>query len=71
MKGVDEKSGFKVLKNSSVTILNGNDHSLLIHVTAPDFEITFLPADLKRDLIIKVGSKAFDEPSDEDEGEEE
>lgn len=71
MKGVDDKSGFKVLKNDAVTILNGDDRSLLLHVTSPDFEITFLPADLKRDLIMKVGSAAFGESSDDDEVEEE
>ena len=70
-KGVDEKSGFRVAKNDAVTILKGDYCSLSLHVTSPDFEITFLPEDLKRDLIMKVGSTPFGESSEEDEEAEE
>lgn len=70
-KGIDEKSGFRVAKNDGVTILEGGPGSLLLHVTSSDFEITFSPEDLKRDLIMKVGSTQFGERSDEDEEAEE
>lgn len=70
-KGVDDKSDFKVERNDAVTVVSGDDGSLVLHVTAPDFEITFLPADLNRDLIMKVGSTPLGESSDEDEEVEE
>ena len=70
-KGVDDKSDFKVERNDAVTVVSGTDGSLVLHVTSPEFEITFLPADLNRDLIMKVGSTPFGESSDEDEEVEE
>lgn len=70
-KGIDEKSGFRVVRNNAVTIIEGDYCSLRLHVTSPDFEITFLPEDLKRDLIMKVSSAPFGDSSDEDEEAEE
>jgi hypothetical protein len=70
-KGVDEKSDFRVVTNGAIKIESGNHGSLKVHVTAPDFEMTFQPADLNRDLIMKISSTPFGESSDEDEESEE
>ncbi|MNJ62767.1 hypothetical protein D3C77_586200 [compost metagenome] len=70
-KGVDDKSDFKVVSNEAVNIISGDFGSLVVHVTAADFEMTLLPADLNRDLILKVGSTPFGESSDDDEETEE
>ncbi|WP_339490288.1 hypothetical protein [Pseudomonas sp. EL_65y_Pfl2_R95] len=70
-KGVDDKSGFIIMSNDAVKVVNGGYDSLVLHVTDPHFEMTFLAADLNRDLIMKVGSTPFGESSDEDEETEE
>ncbi|ELI6431014.1 hypothetical protein RRM65_000731 [Aeromonas salmonicida subsp. salmonicida] len=59
-KGIDDKSGFRVV-TSSVQIESGDYGSLVVQVSNPDFEIIFQPADLNRDLIMKISSTPIGE----------
>lgn len=68
-KGIDERTGFRIDHNEHVQILAGDAGTLEIAVTHPDFEISFFPADLNRDLAMKVSARSTDELGDE-EGEE-
>lgn len=70
-KGVDDTSNFKLTANEFVKIISGDYGSLEVHVSSPEFEIKFLPADLNRDLIMKVNSMALEETWENDEDQEE
>jgi hypothetical protein len=59
-KGIDDKSGFRVV-TSGVQIESGDYGSLVVQVSNPDFEIIFKPADLNRDLIMKISSTPIGE----------
>ncbi|AHF69009.1 hypothetical protein [Pseudomonas cichorii] len=65
--GVDEKSNFQVAINKHATIKSGGYGTLIVHVSDPSFEMVFCPADLNRDLIMKVGSVAVEQISGDDE----
>ena len=67
--GVDERTGFRIVHNEHVQIRAGNAGTLEIEVAHPDFEISFFPADLNRDLAMKVSARSGSEFGDED-GEE-
>lgn len=70
-KGIDERTGFRIEHNEHVQIQAGNAGSLQVVVAHPDFEISFFPADLNRDLAMKVSARFADELGDEDgEGQE-
>ncbi|OOH40968.1 hypothetical protein B0B31_19315 [Pseudomonas aeruginosa] len=64
-KGVDKSSDFRVIMNEGVSIVSGDHGTLEVQVTNPKFEIIFQPADLNRDLIMKITSSAIGEPSDD------
>lgn len=70
-KGVDEKSDFRISSSEGITVLSGDHGSLTIDVINPDFEMIFRPADLNRDLIMKVNSTPIGDSTDEDEEAEE
>jgi hypothetical protein len=57
--GVDRKSDFRVSMNAGAVLKSGDYGSLVVHVVDPAFEIVFQPADLNRDLIMKVSSIPF------------
>ncbi|MCY1302768.1 hypothetical protein D9M70_524490 [compost metagenome] len=70
-KGVDEKSDFRIVASDGISIEGGDHGSLVVRATKPDFEMIFKPADLNRDLIMKVSSVPIGESSEGDEEVEE
>ncbi|MDR0191006.1 hypothetical protein RCO22_18840 [Pseudomonas yamanorum] len=68
-KGIDERSGFRIAHNEHVQIIGGKAGVLEIAVVNPGFEISFLPSDLNRDLVMKVSARTTEELGDD--GEEE
>jgi hypothetical protein len=66
-EGVDKKSKFHLNLNEHVEIIDGDHGRLTVMVTSPEFEILFRPADLHRDLIMKVNSLAMGEYLDDEE----
>lgn len=70
-RGVDERSDFRIVTKGGISIEGGDHGSLILHVNSPNFEMIFQPADLKRDLIMKVGSVPIGESPDGDEETEE
>lgn len=66
--GIDERSDFRLDLNEFVQIVDGDHGRLSIMATGPEFEMIFRPADLNRDLIMKVGSAPIGGPSEDEEG---
>lgn len=64
--GLDEKSEFRVDLNRYVEIVDGDHGCLTVLVTGSEFEMIFRPADLNRDLIIKVNSSPTGETPEDD-----
>jgi len=65
LKGIDEKTEFRVSISEGINIVSGDHGTLEVLITNPQFEMTFQPADLNRDLIMKITSSAIGEPSDD------